>query len=234
MTQPTTRPWLPYVLPFGLYMAFLAGQSNANLLWLYPVKTLAVAGVLWWFRREYRELQPGFSGLAVAVGLVVIVAWIALDPFYPKASALLCSLETWLSQFVNSPPPSGKIPPPFDPTTITPDALRYGFIGFRVLGAVIVVPLMEELFWRAFLIRWIEAEDFQSVPIGHFTWRSFLVTTVFFGLEHDQWLAGLICGALYNVVYYRTRSVWACVVAHAASNAALAGWVLTQRAWVFW
>jgi hypothetical protein len=99
---------------------------------------------------------------------------------------------------------------------------------------VLVVPVMEELFWRAFLIRWLVKEDFKSVPVGTFTWPSFLITVALFGAEHNQWLAGLVCGALYNWLLYRTRSVWACVVAHAVSNAALAAWVLARGDWKFW
>jgi uncharacterized protein len=201
-----SRPWLPYVAPMALYMAFLAVQSNANLMWLYPVKTLAVAGLLWWFRKDYDELRPGMSWLGIAAGLVAIAIWIALDPFYPK-----------LSQAT-----------PLDPSS------RYCFLTFRVVGAVLVVPVMEELFWRAFLIRWLVNENFKGVAVGTFTWLSFGVTVALFGAEHQQWLAGLVCGAIYNMVYYRTRSVWACVVAHATSNAALAAWVLTRGDWKFW
>lgn len=201
-----SRPWLPYVAPMALYMAFLAIQSNANIVWLYPVKTLAVAGSLWWFRKSYDELHPGLSWLGIAAGLVAIALWIAIDPFYPK-----------LSQAA-----------PFDPSG------RHCFLAFRVIGAVAVVPVMEELFWRAFLIRWLVKEDFKSVPVGTFTWLSFGVTVALFGLEHNQWLAGLICGAIYNMLLYRTRSVWACVVAHATSNAALAAWVLARGDWKFW
>lgn len=222
-----SRPWLPYVLPMGVYMGFLAVQSNANLVWMYPLKTVAVAGVLWWYRREYGELKVGPVGLGVVVGLVAIALWIVLDPFYPKVSELMYSLETALSRWLDWPLPKVS-PPPFDPSG------RYVFIGFRVVGAVLVVPLMEELFWRAFLIRWLVSEDFKSVPVGLFTRSSFVFTTLLFGLEHDQWLAGLICGALYNVLLYRTCSIWACVVAHAVSNAALAGWVLARGEWKFW
>jgi membrane protease YdiL (CAAX protease family) len=227
------RPWLPYVLPMALYMAFLFFQSNANLVWLYPLKTVAVAIALWWFRRQYTELRayrpteltPGPSGggqtglsaplsggvggglsLAIAVGLVAIAVWIVIDPLYPK-----------LSQAT-----------PFDASG------RHAFIVFRVIGAVLVVPVMEELFWRAFLIRWLVNPDFKSVPVGTFTWPSFLITVALFGAEHNEWLAGLICGALYNWVLYRTRSVLACVVAHATSNAALAAWVLGRSDWKFW
>jgi uncharacterized protein len=202
----SNKPWLPYVAPMALYFVFLAVQTNANLVWLYPVKTLAVAGTLWWFRKSYDELRPGLSWLCVLAGLVAIAIWIGIDPLYPKLSSSA----------------------PFDPSG------RYCFLTFRVIGAVLVVPVMEELFWRAFLIRWLVKDDFKSVPVGMFTWRSFLITVAMFGLEHNQWLAGLICGAIYNMLLYRTRSVWACVVAHATSNAALAAWVLARGDWKFW
>lgn len=223
-----SRPWLPYVAPMAIYMAFLLAQSDANLVWMYPLKTLVVAGALWWFRREYIELRPAMTWLAVAVGLIAIAIWIFGDPYYPKFNELLLSFEHWLSRVFNSPPPKETLTPHFDPSG------RYGFIAFRVVGAVLVVPVMEELFWRAFLIRWLVKEDFKSVPVGTFTWPSFLITVALFGAEHNQWLAGLVCGALYNWLYYRTRSVWACVVAHAVSNAALAAWVLMHGDWKFW
>jgi len=209
-------------------MAFLLVQSNENLLWVYPLKTLAVAGALWYFRRDYEELRPSFSPLAVIVGLVAIAIWIGIDRFYPKVDELLMSFERVLSQIMHSPPPKDGLPVPFDPSG------RHAFIPFRIVGAVAVVPVMEELFWRAFLVRWLVDEDFKRVPIGNFTWPSFAITVALFGAEHNQWLAGLICGALYNWLLYRTRSVFACIVAHAVSNAALAAWVLARGDWKFW
>ena len=207
-----SKPWLPYVVPMGIYMAFLLVQTNANLLWMYPVKIIAVAAALIYFRNTYEELRPGFSLLAIIVGLVAIAIWIGIDPFYPKFG-------------------SGAA---FDPTTISPLAQRNVFLVFRIVGAVIVVPVMEELFWRAFLIRWLVKEDFKSVPVGTFTGLSFAVTVGMFGAEHTQWLAGLICGALYNWLYYKRKDVFACVIAHAVSNAALVAWVLARGDWKFW
>ena len=162
--------------------------------------------------------KRGYNGaattwlLAILVGLVAIVIWIGIDRYYPKFGKAV----------------------PFDPTTIPSVAQRNIFLAFRVFGAVIVVPMMEELFWRAFLIRWLVNENFKSVAIGTFTWMSFAVTVALFGGEHYQWLAGLICGALYNWLYYKRKDVFACVVAHAVSNAALAAWVLARGDWKFW
>jgi hypothetical protein len=226
--RPThSKPWLPYVVPMGIYLAFLFAQSDANLLWMYPVKTLAVAAALIYFWKRYEELRSPMwcktghaaSGdaaynyiLAALIGLAAIVIWIGIDPYYPKFG-------------------KGAV---FDPTTIQSAAQRNVFLAFRVFGAVIVVPVMEELFWRAFLIRWLVNEDFKSVAVGTFTWMSFAVTVALFGAEHYQWLAGLICGALYNWLYYKRKDVFACVVAHAVSNAALAAWVLARGDWKFW
>ena len=226
-----SKPWLPYVVPFAIYVVFLSAQTPGNLAWVYPIKTIAVAMALWVFRKQYDELRTPMICrssvpltdhsktpttrepfvlqswmLAVVVGLGAIAIWIAMDPFYPKLSA---------SQ-------------PFDPIG------QWVFIGFRLVGAIVVVPLMEELFWRAFLIRWLVNPDFKRVPVGTFTWLSFAVTTALFGLEHNEWLAGLICGALYNWLYYKRKNVFACVVAHAVSNAALAAWVLSRGDWKFW
>ena len=207
-----SKSWLPYVVPMGIYSAFLLMQTSANLLWVYPVKVIAVAAALIYFRKEYEELRPGFSLLAILVGLAAIAIWIGIDPFYPKHGGGAA----------------------FDPTTISSLAQRTMFFAFRVVGAVIVVPVMEELFWRAFLIRWLVNENFKSVPVGTFTGLSFVVTVAMFGAEHTQWLAGLICGALYNWLYYKRKDVFACVVAHAVSNAALAAWVLCRGDWKFW
>lgn len=230
-----SRTWVPYVAPMGIYMAFLLVQAQwpKGLVWLYPLKTAGVAVALLWFRKKYEELRvpPSCSAktgtwgnalisysLAVAVGLAVIVVWIWADPFYPGITRLI----------------GGKPPVPFDPTTIEPVAWRYTFIGFRVFGAVVVVALMEEIFWRGFLIRWINDRNFKRIPIGAFSWKSFGMTVIFFGLEHEQWLAGMVCGALYNWLYYKRKDLFSCVLAHATSNAALAAWVLWRGDWKFW
>jgi len=230
MSLTAKRPWLPYVAPMALYLAFLQAQASwPDLLELwYPAKTIAVTALLWMFRRHYTELVPKFSALAVAVGLVAIIIWIAIDPFYPKLGELIHLIEDFGRNLSGMEPAKRVAEPVFDPTG------KWAFIGFRVVGAVLVVPVMEELFWRGFLIRWLVDEDFKRVPPGTFTWFSFGATVFLFGVEHSQWLAGLICGALYNWLFYRTRSVTACVIAHAVSNAVLAGYVLATGDWKFW
>jgi membrane protease YdiL (CAAX protease family) len=217
-------------------MAFLVLQSAApdGLLWIYPLKTLVVAAALLVFWRYYEELKPNLSGLAVVVGVAVIAIWIALDPYYPKASELMWRFDVWLSGLRGLSAPPAPSLTPFDPAAISPDLVRWLFLAFRVTGAAVVVPLMEELFWRGFLIRWIDNPNFKQVQIGAYAFRSFVITVVLFGWEHEQWLAGMICGALYNGLLYYKKDLFACVVAHAVSNAALASWVLLYSDWKFW
>lgn len=186
-------------------MAIMLVQDSKNVLWIYPIKIAIVAALLWIFHNRYEELKPSFSFLDIAVGLVAIAFWILLDPYYPQ----------------------------FKPDIFKATG-EHLFIVVRVTGAVLIVPLMEELFWRGFLIRWLVEEDFKKVPIGLYTLPSFVITVALFGMEHSQWLAGVVCGALYNWLYYRRKSLFACVVAHATSNAALAAWVLWRGDWKFW
>ena len=105
---------------------------------------------------------------------------------------------------------------------------------FRIAGAVLVVPLMEELFWRSFLIRYIIDKNFDSVRMGTFTWASFLITAVLFGFEHNYILAGIMAGVFYNLLLYKTRSLAQCVLAHAVTNLALAIYVVSTGKWQFW
>jgi membrane protease YdiL (CAAX protease family) len=230
------RPWVPYVVPMAVYLAYLQVQGRApgGLEIWYPVKALLVAGLLWAFRQHYGELRGRCSLLAVVTGLVAIVIWIAIDPFYPKQSDLFHQFAAFANRLVGVPPPTRAVTPPFDPHTLGSAARLWTFVGFRVFGAVVVVPVMEELFWRGFLIRWLAADDFRSVPVGTYTPASFWITVGLFGMIHEQWLAGVVCGAFYNLLLYRTKSLTACVIAHAVSNAALAGWVLARGDWKFW
>lgn len=219
------------VVPFGLYMAFVGLEqglgwlrdqgwislSDVQLNLLYPVKVAAVVAALWWYRKEYTELRwrellrPAALALTLVVGLVVFWLWIQLD-------ITLGSLT-----------PRG-----WDPTQFAEPGVRWTMILIRLAGAVLVVPLMEELFWRSFLIRYVIDADFTRVSLGTFTWGSFLVTVVLFGLGHHYLVAGMVAGAAYNLLLYRSRSLAHCVLAHALTNLVLGWYVLQTGAWHFW
>jgi hypothetical protein len=206
-------PWLPYVAPFALFIAFTAVQPSEGFVpWLYPLKTVTVGVLLILGVRGLPPLEPRSTGLAVGVGAVVFALWVLPEGLYPVLSA----------------------PRAVDPFEHLPHPQAWAWVGVRIVGASVVVAVMEEMFWRGFLLRWIVEPDFRRVPIGTFTWPSFLAVSVLFAVEHERWLVGLLAGVAYNLLLYRTRSLYACVVAHGVTNFVLAVWVLYTGAWSFW
>jgi CAAX prenyl protease-like protein len=123
----------------------------------------------------------------------------------------------------------------FDPATITQPAGRYGFLAVRFLGLVLVVPLVEELFWRSFLMRWIINPDFERVPVGQVTWAAALVTSGLFALAHPaEWPAAFLTGMAWAGLLYRTKSLFACFLSHLVANLALGIYIVATGSWRFW
>lgn len=208
---------LPYIIPFALYigLSYLGNLFDNGVYFMYPIKTIIVGISLFYYRKQYSELYQKIKLnsiiIALVVGIVVFIIWILPDGLYPT----LGSSE-------------------FNPYRFESQSLIIFLIAFRLIGAVIVVPVFEELFWRSFLIRWIINQDFKKVPLGKFTWLSFILTVLFFGIEHHQWLVGLAAGAIYNGLLYQQKSLWSCIIAHAVTNLILGVYVLVTQQWGFW
>jgi uncharacterized protein len=223
------------ILPFAVYLSFLAivqvipsliassagqsGWAGPLDLWLYPIKTAAVLGLLVYFWPQYRELKnsilsgPKEAVLTITVGLLVYMAWVRMD-------------WSWAMQGDGA----GDGYDPFRTGTATGIVLA----GIRLFGASVVVPIMEELFWRSFLIRYLISSKFESVALGTFTVFSCAATVVLFGLEHDLWFAGIMAGVAYTGLLYYTKRLWPCIVAHAVTNFALGIHVLVTGEWRWW
>ena len=227
----TKAAWIR-IIPFAVFMGFIGLQqllewsvvqgwvemTSEQMLYLYPIKTLLVAGLLIFLWGRYEELD--FSDLknfpktaaSIAIGLIVFVLWINMD---------------WgIAAFGEN---KG-----FDPFLIDDSTTRNIIIFFRICGAALVVPVMEELFWRSFMLRYVITPDFSSVRIGTFTLSSFLICSVLFGLEHNLLFAGIMAGAVYSLLLYWTKSIAQCVVAHAVTNLVLGLYVLQTGHWQFW
>ncbi len=190
--------------------------------WVYPLQTMACGLMLLFYRREYPR-TAGAAGLVfgTVVGLVVFVLWISPQAFFH----------------------SGPRVDGFDPTRLLdpgqPEGGRAAYqatVAGRFLRLVVVVPWLEEVFWRGFLLRWLIKEDFLAVPFGAFTWLSFGVVTAGFTFEHSpaDYPAALVTGLLYNWLAIRTKSLPACILAHALTNLLLGVYVMQTRQWGFW
>jgi CAAX prenyl protease-like protein len=108
------------------------------------------------------------------------------------------------------------------------------WLGFRVIGSTVTVPLAEELAFRGYLIRKLVSPAFETVAPGRFTWMSFVVSSVAFGLLHGRWLAGTLAGMAYAAALYRQGRVGEAVYAHMTTNALIAIYVLWSGRWSLW
>jgi CAAX prenyl protease-like protein len=113
-------------------------------------------------------------------------------------------------------------------------AARISWLLFRTLGSVVVVPLAEEIAFRGYLTRQLIAEDFQTIPVGTFTWFSYFMSSVVFGALHGRWLAGTIAGMLFALALYRRRRLMDAILAHATANGLITAYVLSTQNWSAW
>jgi CAAX prenyl protease-like protein len=219
-----------FFAPFAVFLAFLGlnefvAKFSEGLVrawwwsephfWVFPLQTLVCGLLLIRGWRHYGLRWPARPGLTCAVGLLVLIVWIAPQLWFGAAPRV-----------------HG-----FDPTYFGHDGAAYWVtVVLRFVRLAVVVPLLEEIFWRGYLLRTLVAQPFSSVPIGTFTWRSFGIVTAGFCLEHQpaDWPAAIAAGVLYNLVAYRTRSLSACVLAHAVTNFLLGLYVMRTGQWGFW
>jgi CAAX prenyl protease-like protein len=216
-----------YIAPFVVFMLLLClgdvmatlGWSNYFLAqpkyWIFPLQTVVCGGLVAFYWRRYEFKPPQGWFFASAIALLVLGLWLApqeLLKFPPRLDG-------------------------FDPTLFPPGSLLYwGNLGMRFLRLAVVVPFLEEIFWRGFLLRYLIKEDFLSIPIGSFSWFSFGGVTLLFALAHwgPDFVPALLTGALFNWVAVRTRSLSSCVLAHAITNLLLGFYIMATRQWGFW
>lgn len=215
-----------YVAPMALFLGTLALVGllkmsggpfwlSAPEYWLYPLQAFACAAVLLWFRRRIDFHRVTRVLFTIAIACLVFVLWVSPQAFLGVAPRL-----------------DG-----FNPDLFATQPVAYWTtVILRFLRLVIIVPLVEEIFWRGFLLRYLINEKFDQVPFGSFSWLSFTLVTLAFTFAHSSadWMAAAATGVLYNVIAYRTKSLSSCILAHALTNLLLGLWIMQTRQWGFW
>ena len=217
-----TSPGFARGAPFIIFLILTSAQDMLGgdlRYWLYFAKTVVGAWLIWELWPIVTEMRWSFSLEAVAVGIGFFVIWVGLDPYVPKNHL-----------FFN---PGGD---PWNPN------LRYGhgsamawfFVVVRIAGSTIVVPPLEEMFYRSFLYRYFIRTDFQNLPLNHRHVLSWVVTSLLFGLVHYEWLAGILCGLAYQWLVISKNRLGDAMTAHAITNFILGMYIVWRGAWGFW
>lgn len=206
--------------PFAVFILFIAAQPLAAHVmdprWWVAIRGLAAAALLLLFAHSYAELRQRPTGrecfAAIVVGLLVFGAWIAFDSGWAAIGS----------------PSAG-----FDPRR--PDGSLDGvLVTLRIAGMVLAVPVMEELFWRSYLMRRIDTAGFLAKDPRAVSALAFGLSCALFASEHALWFAGLVAGAAYGALYMRSRNLWTPIVSHITTNGTLALWILATGNWQLW
>ena len=229
---------LARVVPFVIFLGltFCQGQfGEASRYWFYLAKTIVGAWLIWSVWPLVEEMRWKFSWEAVVVGVGVCAIWVGLDGYYPTLDEIIrkVGLSDLLKKLGLS---SEKSILPWNPHLQFGEgsSLAWLFVVTRIAGSAIIVPPLEEVFYRSFLYRYIAQADFQSVPLGQFAWMPFLLTAVIFGFVHPQWLAGILCAFAYQGLVCWKKRLGDAMTAHAITNFLLGLWLVWKGAWQFW
>lgn len=214
-----SSPEYPRILPLAVFVILTVGQGQlgaTSAYWLYLVKTVVGAWLIWETLPYVPELRWAVSWEAIVVGVAVWAAWVGLDGLYPRLS----TPEGQWNPFKEFGPGSGT---------------AWFYAGVRLLGSTIVVPPLEEVFYRSFLYRYFVRINFLTMPLGQFHALSFVVTSGIFGLMHpDRWVAGILCGLAYQGLAVRKNRLGDAMTAHGVTNLLLGLWVIWKGDWSFW
>jgi CAAX prenyl protease-like protein len=260
----TRHPWLPYVLPFAVFM--LTG-------WLGPdrppgpsadesaaaVNHETSSGAPGPTESSAEGLRPRGYALAYTFQIAAtLCAMLLVAPSYWSVPWRLsglavvygvvgafvwivicrCALEDrFWTAIGRADWMDYAARPAFNPLTAfqgSPFGLA-AFLTIRFAGLAAVVPLIEEFFLRGFLMRFFLQADWWTIPLGTVTRASAAVATIYGVLSHPaEPIAAAIWFSLITLLYARTRNLWDCVVAHAVTNGLLGIYVLTWRDWALW
>jgi exosortase E/protease (VPEID-CTERM system) len=205
------NPVAPFLMPELVLIGsgLVTGLAVVDFDRLYAVRIVAAGAAVWIYRKHYRALPWGLHWDSVAIGVAVFGMWLALarGGDAQHASQLQDALQ--------------RIGP----------AWAAAWIGARVIGTVVVVPFVEELAFRGYLLRRLVAADFDAVDARKPAVIAWLVSSVAFGLLHSDWLAGTVAGLAFALAQQRRGRVTDAMIAHAVANLLLALAALVLGAW---
>lgn len=211
-----------YIAPFLIFVGVMTIEKSFAMpgVYWYPLRFILSLAAILLLSRPYLTLRPSAPLASVTIGIAVLIIWVAPDQLFHYRNH-------WLFENSMMGKASSSLPSDLQGST--------GFLILRCISSFALVPVLEELFWRGWMMRWLINRDFVKVPLGTYEAGAFWVVALLFASEHGPyWEVGLAAGVIYNRWLMRTRNLADCILAHAVTNALLCGWVLLTRQWQYW
>jgi uncharacterized protein len=218
LTKTFSNPLLARVVPYVVFVILTCCQGRlgaSSAYWFYFAKTLVGLWLIHEMWPHVSEARWAFSWEAIAIGILIFIMWVGINPYY--------------YHFIKT-PSTGNPADVFGKNS----SLAWFFDIVHILGMTLVVPPIEEAFYRSFLYRYFASPNFMVVPMNRFLPLPFFATAIIFGFSHNEWLAGILCGAAYQWLVIRKNRLGDAMTAHAITNLLLGIYIVWKPAWNFW
>lgn len=249
MNQPSTRSSIPsaFILPLVVFLVIanfypdFAGSYAGDgfedepvgelgvtpetwqYIYMLGAQVLIAIGILVFFRKVYVEHFPiRLSPLSVVVGVVGVVLWVGVCQLNLEPR-LLAMLGFDFSR------------PSFNPFTIEDNSVRILFLTMRFTVLALIVPIVEELFLRGWLVRWVHDPSWEKVGLTGLSLNALLAASIYGVATHpSEAIAAFLWFGMVTWLMNRTGNLWDCVVAHAVTNLLLGIYVMQFEQWHLW
>ncbi len=239
-----------HVIPFGVFMGFMIVLQIADMAigwdhpnapwwrrdvahWIYPIQTITVLGLLAYFWRSFTfNWSLKWSLIAVPFGAVGIALWLLPSMAYDwlgitgKTTGMLAMLG--VEARVDG----------FDPGVFENPAAWWSAVIMRFIRAAVVVALVEEIFWRGFLMRFIAdwEGDYWKQPFGKVSWKSYAIVTGLFMVAHApvDYAGAFVYGSLTWLLCVWSKNLGACIVMHAVANFLMGLYIMNTGKYGLW
>ena len=190
-------------------MSILLGAFSTSLNWLYGVNIFITGAIAFLY---FKPVRPsGWELSSVILGVAVAGIWFLLVPENPVESAStskkLLEAPLWASAI---------------------------WLVFRLLGAVLVVPIVEEMAFRG-AIQPVAVRFLSGAVGGSFAaCLGIILSSVVFAALHTSIVAGFIASLLYGWIRHRSNSLLPPIIAHVVTNLIISMRVILNGEWSFW
>jgi len=181
-------PVVAMILPFAIFMlsAMLAQAFSQTPGVIYPARAVLMAGALLVFLPFFRKLDWRLDPVAIGVGGAIGLIWCLIPVADPDTT-----------------PPYG---------TLTGALLVLWFVA-RGIGTVVLVPVIEEAFFRGYLEQKLKLRDNLTWAIG-----AAIVVAALFAVLHGRWAEAFVASLAFSYVMHRSGRLSDAIVSHAAAN----------------